>query len=147
MPSVRPILSCSLNAGMTTSTRTARPPVTRSALCRAHRRRDVASGAPHRQQTLADDVLSRGYPDGEVVGRASTFRRVWAWTKTHLARADGLLAYHASATRVLDRQSAADADLLAAWALVRYRGPRVAAYRQAGRRLGAAILGHELAYP
>jgi endoglucanase len=83
----------------------------------------------------------------EVAGRASTFRRVWAWTKAHLLRPDGLLSFHADARRVLDREPAADADLLAAWALTRYRGPARARYLRDGRRLARALLAHELAYP
>lgn len=83
----------------------------------------------------------------EAAGRSATFRRVWAWTKEHLQRSDGLLAYHGDATRVLDSQPATDADLLAAWALVRYRGPGRAEYRHAGRKLAGALLTNELAYP
>ena len=83
----------------------------------------------------------------EAAGRTATFRRVWGWTKAHLSRPDGLLAYHADATGVLDAEPAADADLLAAWALTRYRGPRPSAYLQDGRRLAAAVLANELAYP
>ena len=83
----------------------------------------------------------------EVAGRTATFARVWAWTRSHLLQPDGLLAYHATATRVLDPNAASDADVLAAWALLRYSGPDAAQYQRAGRSLAAAVLESELAYP
>ena len=72
----------------------------------------------------------------------STFGRVWAWTRDHLQRPDGLFAYHATPNgQVLDRTPATDADLVIAWALLRHRdhdGPRVAA---AVRRLETVTVG------
>ena len=50
------------------------------------------------------------------------FARMWSWTRTHLAlRPDGLLAWRWSpeAGRVDDINSAADGDVLVAWALLR----------------------------
>jgi endoglucanase len=61
-----------------------------------------------------------------------------------LQRPDALLAWHAdSHGRVLDRQSAADADVLAAYALLRYRGPDASALSAAGQRLAGAVWRHE----
>lgn len=45
------------------------------------------------------------------------FDRAWGWTRAHLQRDDGLLAWHWVDGEVVDRESAADADLDAAWAL------------------------------
>jgi endo-1,4-beta-D-glucanase Y len=77
-------------------------------------------------------------------GDARRFDRVWNWTRTHLLRDDGLLAWHWSGGRVVDPQPAADADLDAARALAlaarRFRRP---GYRAAARQLGAAILRNE----
>ena len=75
----------------------------------------------------------------------ATFRRVWQWTRTHLQRNDGLLAYLAGAHRVRDQTPAGDADLLAAWALVRARGDGAEDYHRAGLRIANAILTKETA--
>lgn len=48
---------------------------------------------------------------------------VVAWTEEHLAREDGMLAWRWADGAVVDEQSAADADLVYAWALA--RGARV----------------------
>jgi endo-1,4-beta-D-glucanase Y len=77
-------------------------------------------------------------------GDAGRFATVWRWTRNHLQRRDGLLAWHWSRGRVADSQPAADADLDAARALAlaarRFHRP---GYRAAARRLGAAILRNE----
>jgi len=73
-------------------------------------------------------------------GDLATFDRVWAWTRTHLQRPDGLLAFHAdSRGRVLDATPATDADLVTAWALLRRGGPTAGD----GRRLAAAVLARD----
>jgi endoglucanase len=94
------------------------------------------------------DVVSEGQAYAmvlaDVAGKWSTVRTVWKWTSTHLQRADGLLSWHAKADgTVLDPQSAADADVLAAWALLDYRGPSPDSFTAAGRRLASAVLAHE----
>ncbi|HEX4655359.1 MAG TPA: glycosyl hydrolase family 8 [Mycobacteriales bacterium] len=94
------------------------------------------------------DVVSEGQAYAMVLadlaGRSQTVQTVWSWTRTHLQRTDGLLSWHAKADgTVLDPQSAADADVLAAWALLDYRGPGQSALATAGRRLAAAVLAHE----
>jgi endoglucanase len=53
-----------------------------------------------------------------AIGDEETFARVWTWTKNHMMRPDGLLAWHWRDGAVVDNQSAADADLDAAHALL-----------------------------
>jgi endoglucanase len=79
-----------------------------------------------------------------AVGDGARFARVWGWTRAHLLRHDGLLAWRWADGRVADTQAAGDADLDTARALVlaadRFGVP---AYRTAARRLGAAVLRGE----
>ena len=79
-----------------------------------------------------------------AVGDEARFRAIWQWTKTHLRRADGLLAWRSADDKVADGNSAADADLDAARSLVlagrRFTAPE---FTQDGLRLGAAILDNE----
>jgi endoglucanase len=81
----------------------------------------------------------------QVAGDEKTFARVWQWTKSHLMRGDGLLAYRADAHRVQDSMPATDADLVTAWALSRAQGPGAAGYHAAGLRMANAVLAHETA--
>ena len=95
------------------------------------------------------DTVSEGQAYGlllaEVTGHHATFGRIWRWTRDHLQLPSGLFAYHADAAgRVLSAQPASDADLLIAWALLRYRGPGAAALHADGRRVAAAVLAHEI---
>jgi endoglucanase len=52
-----------------------------------------------------------------AVGDEQRLRRIWAWTDEHLQRDDGLLAWRWADGGIVDYQSAADADILAAAAL------------------------------
>ncbi len=80
----------------------------------------------------------------EVTGKFAMFGRIWWWTRTHLQLGSGLFAFHADAAgHVLSTEPASDADLLIAWALLRYQGPHSAARHQAGRRVAAAVLAQE----
>lgn len=80
----------------------------------------------------------------EAAGRPALARTVWSWTSAHLARSDGLFAWHATgAGNVVDPQSATDADVLIAYALMRYAGPDEAALHTAGRRVAGAALANE----
>jgi endoglucanase len=80
----------------------------------------------------------------EIAGRPERFRTIWSWTSAHLGRPDGLFASHASGTgQVEDPHSATDADILIAYALLRYAGPGQAALHRAGRRVAEAVLGVE----
>ncbi len=95
------------------------------------------------------DTVSEGQAYGmllaEVAGDDAAFRRIWGWTHDHLRLRDGLFAFHANAAgKVVSQQAASDADLLIAWALLRYRGPSAASMHSAGRQVAAAILAHEV---
>jgi len=95
-----------------------------------------------------DDIVSEGQAYAlllaQVAGDHARFDIVWDWTEAHLTRPDGLLSWHASTDgSLLDRNSAADADVLVAWALLRDDGPSANAHHDAGRRLASAILDHE----
>jgi endoglucanase len=83
----------------------------------------------------------------QVAGDRTAFNRVWRWTRSHLQRPDGLLSYLYKGGAVRDPAPASDADLLAAWALLRARGNDARAYRHDGRRLAAAVLAKETARP
>jgi endoglucanase len=94
------------------------------------------------------DIVSEGQAYGmliaELAGREDLVGTIWSWTKAHLQDSDGLLSYHADANgQVLDRQPAADADTLAAYALLRATGSDRTALHADGRRLAAAVLQHE----
>ena len=94
------------------------------------------------------DVVSEGQAYGmliaELAGRDDLVRTIWSWTRAHLQDSDGLLAFHADADgHVLDQQPAADADTLAAYALLRYAGSDEESLHADGKRLAAAVLEHE----
>jgi endoglucanase len=95
------------------------------------------------------DTVSEGQAYGmllaEVAGDDAAFRRIWGWTHDHLRLRSGLFAFHANtAGKVVSQQAASDADLLIAWALLRYHGSSAASMHRAGRQVAAAILGHEV---
>jgi len=95
------------------------------------------------------DIVSEGQAYGmllaEVSGNTSAFRRIWTWTQRHLQLSNYLFAFHANAAgRVISPEPASDADLLIAWALLRYRGPHAAAYHHDGRQVANAVLAHEV---
>jgi endoglucanase len=97
-----------------------------------------------------NDIVSEGQAYGmlvaEVRNRADTVRTIWGWTSAHLRRPDGLLISHADGSgKVIDAQSAADADTLTAYALLRYRGPDEDALHDAGQKLSTAVLDGESA--
>jgi endoglucanase len=81
----------------------------------------------------------------QVGGDGATFDNVWRWTRAHIARKDGLLAYRATDGGVADPMPATDADLVTAWALLRARGPGSGRYHADGRRLASAVLAKETA--
>ncbi|MGH3275177.1 MAG: glycosyl hydrolase family 8 [Streptosporangiaceae bacterium] len=95
------------------------------------------------------DTVSEGQAYGmllaEVVGDNVLFDRIWKWTREHLQLSNGLFAFHANAAgRVIGDGPASDADLLIAWALLRYRGPSAPARHFDGYRVADAILAHEV---
>lgn len=95
------------------------------------------------------DTVSEGQAYGmllaEVSGSTTAFQQIWSWTRSHLQQRDGLFAFHANpAGEVTDAQPASDADVLIAWALLRYQGPGQAAAHQGGQRVASAVLAHEV---
>jgi endoglucanase len=100
-------------------------------------RRDQGGDTPGEAQSYGL-LLAQVAADGEAFGR------IWAWTQASMLQPDGLLAHHVRADgSVDDTNSATDADLVTAWALLRATGPEVAAYHAAGARLAAAVLTNE----
>jgi endoglucanase len=96
------------------------------------------------------DTVSEGQAYGmllaEVAGDYDAFQRIWLWTHHHLQHRDGLFSFHTNAAgKVIGPHPASDADLLIAWALLRYSGPRAAVWHRAGRRVAHAILAYEVA--
>jgi endoglucanase len=79
-----------------------------------------------------------------ALGNKSRFAAIWRWTRAHMLRPRGLLAARWRAGHVVNAQSASDADLDLAHALL-LGGARfsVPAYRAAGIRVGNAILAQE----
>lgn len=95
-----------------------------------------------------DDIVSEGQAYAllisELAGADQTTRTIWSWTANHLQRSDGLLSWHANSNgTVLDKESAADADTLAAYALLRYTGPDDEKLHAAGHRIADAVLARE----
>ncbi|WFR68444.1 glycosyl hydrolase family 8 [Curtobacterium flaccumfaciens] len=97
------------------------------------------------------DTVSEGQAYGLLIAYANgdreRFGEIWSWTKRHLLTDDDLLAWRWTPEGgVADGQSASDADLDAARALVlagsSWDEPR---YSAAGKTLASAILDHETA--
>ena len=94
------------------------------------------------------DTVSEGQAYAMLVAVGTkdqtTFDAVWSWTKLHLMRPDGTMAWRWQGGQVVDNSSASDADLDAARALVlagdRFDDPTLTA---AGVKLGNAILSTE----
>ena len=68
------------------------------------------------------DVVSEGQAYGMLIAVAvedeTRFRAIWDWTKANMSRPDGLLSWRWADGQVTDANSASDADLDAARALV-----------------------------
>jgi endoglucanase len=96
-----------------------------------------------------NDTVSEGQAYGlllaETIGRDTQFSQIWQWTRVHLQQSDGLFAWHANAAgRILSPEPASDADLLIAWALLRYEGPGAAVFHSDGLRVANAVLAYEV---
>lgn len=94
------------------------------------------------------DIVSEGQAYGmllaEVVGRASLARTIWSWTSEHLPGKHGLIASRATGDgQVQDSNSAADADVLLSYALLRYAGPDQDTLHADGRRMAGTVLAAE----
>jgi endoglucanase len=95
-----------------------------------------------------NDIVSEGQAYGmlvaEVAGKRALARTIWDWTKAHLPGKHGLVASRADSNgQVQDANSAADADVLIAYALLRYGGTDASTLHADGRRLADAVLGAE----
>lgn len=95
-----------------------------------------------------NDIVSEGQAYGMLIaqqaGQDAVAARIWSWTRAHLQKQDGLLAYHANEQgHILDSQAASDADTLAAYALLRAKGPGASALHAQGHALASAVLAHE----
>ena len=103
-----------------------------------------ASCAPTRAATPSARVRRTGCSWPSACDDEERFRAIWSWTATHLQRDDGLLAWRWADGAVVDPAPAADADLIAAGALVlagrRFGDPALVAD---GREISAAVLAHE----
>lgn len=98
-----------------------------------------------------DDTVSEGQAYGlllaEIAGRPAVFDRIWRWTRVHLQQPDRLFAFYANkAGQVLSPNPASDADLLIAWALLRYNARDAATMHRQGRQVAAAVLTHEVTF-
>ena len=94
------------------------------------------------------DIVSEGQAYGmliaEVAQQPALVHTIWSWTSAHLANSDGLIASHATGSgQIEDPHSATDADILTAYALLRYAGTDQAALHAEGRRIAEAVLSQE----
>ena len=97
------------------------------------------------------DTVSEGQAYALVIASAldddATFELVWGWTGRHLMQANGLPAWRMDARgRLSDTQSASDADVLIAWALLRDDGPGREEHNAEGRRIAEAALRQEVIF-
>jgi endoglucanase len=96
-----------------------------------------------------NDTVSEGQAYGlllaETTGRDHLFNLIWQWTHIHLQLGNGLFAWNANATgQIMSPGPASDADLLIAWALLRYAGPGAVAVHRDGRQVANAVLAYEV---
>lgn len=150
---VRPWNDAAPQAGGTsTATSSPAPDVDRSAAqLRTDFLDDYVQGGRVVRTDQGGDTVSEGQAYGLLIAYANddreTFDRIWSWTQRHLLTDDGLLAWRWTPNDgVADEQSASDADLDAARALV-LAGEHWGDERltTAGTTMAAAILDHETA--
>src|SRR6266568_3988667 len=119
----------------------AKPPRSVSRFLAAYARPDGRVVRPDQGGDTVSEGQAYGLVLAEAAGDDDAFRRIWSWTRDHLQLPDGLFAFHANAAGgLISRQPASDADVLIAWALLRYGGPGAAAAHRAGRRVADAVL-------
>ncbi|WP_069711578.1 glycosyl hydrolase family 8 [Curtobacterium sp. ER1/6] len=138
--------------GTSSATSSPAPDVDRSAAqLRTDFLDDYVQGGRVVRTDQGGDTVSEGQAYGLLIAYANddreTFDRIWSWTQRHLLTDDGLLAWRWTPDDgVADEQSASDADLDAARALVlageHWRDERLTT---AGTTMAAAILDHETA--
>lgn len=108
-------------------------------------RRDGRVSRPDQGNDTVSEGQAYALLLAEATGNQRLFTRVWQWTRAHLQRDDGLFVYHAGpAGQIWGAAPATDADLLIAWALLRYRGTGAAALHRAGAHVARAVLAHEV---
>lgn len=95
------------------------------------------------------DTVSEGQAYALLIASAvqaqPVFDKVWEWTEQNLMQPNGLPAWRFDEHgRVPDRQSASDADLLIAWALLRDTGPNRVEHNAIGLRMAKDVLEQEL---
>lgn len=95
------------------------------------------------------DTVSEGQAYGmllaEIAGKPALFGRIWHWTEAHLQQPNGLFAFYSNpGGQVLGPNPASDADVLIAWALLRYDATDAAAIHRQGRRVADAVLAQEV---
>ena len=123
----------------------AKPPRSVSRFLAAYARPDGRVVRPDQGGDTVSEGQAYGLVLTEAAGDDDAFRRIWSWTRDHLQLPDGLFAFHANAAGgLISRQPASDADVLIAWALLRYGGPGAAAAHRAGRRVADAVLTREV---
>src|SRR6266567_194724 len=123
----------------------AKPPRSVSRFLAAYARPDGRVVRPDQGGDTVSEGQAYGLVLAEAAGDDDAFRRIWSWTRDHLQLPDGLFAFHANAAGgLISRQPASDADVLIAWALLRYGGPGAAAAHRAGRRVADAVLTREV---
>lgn len=121
------------------------PPQTATGFLAAYAQPDGRVTRPDQGGDTVSEGQAYGMLLAEAAGNHDAFARIWKWARDHLQLGDGLFAWHADAAgKVVGRQPASDADLLIAWALLRYHGPQAAAWHRDGRRVADAILAHEV---
>ena len=149
LPSVFWIAESGLGAGEGSSAGTPAPGTPPPAVDRflaAYVRTDGRVWRPDQGRDTVSEGQAYGLLLAEAAGRDDLFGRIWHWTQAHMQRPDGLVAWHADpAGHILDPEPASDADLLTAWALLRYRGPGADRLHRDGRQVADAILAHEVA--
>jgi endoglucanase len=113
-------------------------------------RRYAGADGRVRRIDQGDDTVSEGQAYGMLAAAGlrdwRRFDAIWAWTRQHLGRPDGLLSWRWAGGRVAGQEAASDADLDTARALlvagcVRRRSD----LRRAGIAMGTAVLRHETA--
>lgn len=116
----------------------------------AHRFLDayVTSDGRVQRKDEGDDIVSEGQAYGmliaEIAGRDDLAQTIWSWTKANLQRPDDLISWHADPSgKVLDQGSATDADVLLAYALLRYSGTDADSLHRDGQQLAHAVLQNE----
>jgi endoglucanase len=94
------------------------------------------------------DIVSEGQAYAmliaEIAQQPALASTIWSWTSAHLGRPDGLFASRAAGSgQIEDPHSATDADILMAYALLRYAGPDQLVLHRAGQRVAEAVLAQE----